>query len=83
MRWFRILLREKSGMAPARRLTTTRAACPRKNGLFQENYGRENGDSQHEHQPFKIVALEPARKMQNQNDDCESVKGVEHFLLPP
>ena len=52
-------------------------------GLFEEKDGRENGHGEHQNQPLEIVAFEPAREMQDQNDNCDYVKCVEHvfFLL--
>ena len=54
------------------------AAC----GLFQKNDRGKHRDGQREHQPLKIVAPEPAGEMQNQDDDCDGIKSIEHGLLP-
>jgi len=68
-----------NGGAPAVRASRV----PSKLGLFQENNGGKYGDGQHQHQPLKIVALEPSREVQNQYDDCNSVKGVKHDVVLP
>jgi hypothetical protein len=44
--------------------------------LFQENDRGEGAGSQHQNQPLQIIASEPAREMQNQDHNCDCVKGV-------
>jgi hypothetical protein len=54
------------------------------NGLLQEDDRRENGDGKDQHDPFNVIALEPASEMQNQNYDCDGVKGVKkHYRYLP
>lgn len=50
--------------------------------LSQENDDRENGYGQHQYQPLEIVTLEPAGKMQDQNNRCNCVEDVERHFFP-
>ena len=51
--------------------------------LLEENDRWKHGDGQHQHDPLKIVALEPTCKVQNQNYDCDCVKGIKHDVILP
>ncbi len=50
--------------------------------LSQKNDDRENRYGKYEYQPLKIIVLEPSSKMQNHDDCCNSVEGVEKHLSP-
>ncbi|MEO7728309.1 MAG: hypothetical protein ABIS45_13730 [Burkholderiales bacterium] len=69
-------------MGPQKEGTRLMRAATEMN-LLQEDNGREDGNSQDKHEPLKIVALEPAGEVQNQNDDCDDVKGVKHVFFSP
>ena len=51
---------------------------PQEPCLFQKNNRGKNGDCQDEHEPLKIVAFEPAGKVQHQNNDRNGIKCVKH-----
>lgn len=52
-------------------------------GLLQENNGGKRCNSQHQHQPLKVIALQPAGEVQYKYDKRNSVKGVESHQLSP
>ena len=52
--------------------------------LLEENNGGKRCDSQDEHYPFQVIALEPTSEVKDQNDYGQDVKRVEkHVLLSP
>ena len=51
--------------------------------LSQKQHNRKHRNRENQHQPLKIVALQPACEVQNQNDDRNDIEGVErHFFSP-
>ena len=51
--------------------------------LFQKNNCGKYRDCQHQHEPLKIIALEPSREVQDEYDDCDCVKGIKHDMVLP
>jgi hypothetical protein len=56
--------------------------CCRGERLFQENNGGKNRDGEDQHEPLKIVALEPAGEVQNQDDNRDGIKSIKHGFSP-
>jgi hypothetical protein len=55
-----------------------------RSGLLEENNGRKRRHGEREHYPIQVVALEPAGKMQDEDNDCDYVECVKsHIVLTP
>ena len=75
----------------ARRAADTDALCLRddapeaaRRGLLEKDNGGKRCNGKNEHDPFQIVAREPAGKVEDEDDDRDDVKGVKsHILLTP